>query len=86
MPCACDSAPRALADNLPAIARMATKKPFPYWLDGTESCELCTHPHAIGTERRCAACDRAACEHCVTVDRDTGEILCHECLKEEEAG
>jgi hypothetical protein len=65
---------------------MATKKPPPYWLDGEESCELCTHSHAHGTERRCAACDRAACEHCVTVDRETGEVLCHECLKEQEDG
>jgi hypothetical protein len=74
-----------LADNLPALARMAKKKTLPYWLDGgTETCEFCTHPHVLQSEYRCAACDRAACEHCVTVDRETGEVLCHECHAEEE--
>ncbi|HEU4456752.1 MAG TPA: hypothetical protein VFR81_27030 [Longimicrobium sp.] len=66
---------------------MATRKPIPYWLDGgSELCDLCEQPHALGTGRRCAACDRPVCEHCVTVDRETGEVLCHECLSEEEAG
>jgi len=60
---------------------MATKKPMPYWLDGTETCELCGHPHLLQAERRCAACDRPNCEHCVVVNRETGEVLCHECAE-----
>lgn len=59
---------------------MANRKTLPYWLDGgTECCELCEQPHVLQVQRRCAACDCAACEHCVTVDRETGEVLCHEC-------
>ena len=61
-----------------------TRKSTPYWLeDGTETCELCTHRHVLQAQRRCAACDRPGCEHCVEVDRETGEVLCHECLKGE---
>lgn len=78
-----------LADNLPAVAAMATKKPLPYWLSGvTEPCDLCEQPHVLQSLRRCAACDRASCEHCVTVDPETGDILCHECAGEagEETG
>lgn len=64
---------------------MATRKPLPYWLDGgTESCELCSHPHVLQSQYRCAACDRATCEHCVVIDRDTGEVLCGECHAEEQ--
>jgi hypothetical protein len=63
---------------------MATKKPLPYWLDGgTEICALCEHPHVLQSQFRCAACDRPNCEHCVVVNRDTGEVLCHECAEEE---
>jgi hypothetical protein len=59
---------------------MAETKTIPYWLDGgTERCELCTHPHVLQAQRRCAACDRPGCEHCVEVNRETGEVLCHEC-------
>ena len=64
---------------------MAKKKTLPYWLDGgTETCDLCAHPHVLQAQRRCAACDRGACEHCVVVNRETGEVLCHECLAQEE--
>jgi hypothetical protein len=63
---------------------MSRSKPLPWWLDGgTETCELCEHPHALQSQRRCAACDRASCEHCVTVNRQTGEVLCHECAAEQ---
>lgn len=59
---------------------MANRKTLPYWLDGgAETCELCTHPHVLQTQRRCAACDRASCEHCIVINRETGEVLCHEC-------
>lgn len=62
---------------------MANRKTLPYWVDGgTETCDLCDHPHHLQAQRRCAACDRASCEHCVTVDRETGEVLCHECAAE----
>jgi hypothetical protein len=62
---------------------MATKKPLPWWLDrGTESCDLCEQPHALQSQRRCTACDRASCEHCVTVNPGTGEIRCHDCAGE----
>ena len=72
---------------MPAIARMATRKPLPYWLGGgTEACDFCTGRHTPQSEYRCAACDRAACEHCVTIDRETGEVLCHECAAEAEDG
>ena len=65
---------------------MATKKPLPYWLDGgAEICALCEHPHVLQSQLRCAACDRPNCEHCVVVNRDTGEVLCHECAEEEKA-
>jgi hypothetical protein len=58
---------------------MATHKTRPYWLDGgTETCELCEHPHVLQFQRRCAGCDRASCEHCVVV-LETGEVLCHDC-------
>ena len=78
---------RRMADNLPPAADMATPKPLPYWLaDGTETCDLCTHPHVLQAQHRCAACDRAACEHCAAVDRDTGEVLCEECRAEGEDG
>ncbi|HEX6161632.1 MAG TPA: hypothetical protein VF111_15755 [Thermoanaerobaculia bacterium] len=66
---------------------MATRKSLPYWLGGgTEVCGLCTHRHALETEFRCAACDRASCVHCVAIDRETGEVLCHECVAGEENG
>jgi hypothetical protein len=79
--------PRALADNLPPLDGMTNKNARPYWLDGgSETCELCDHPYVLQSEYRCAACDRASCEHCVTVDRETGEVLCHECAKGEEEG
>ena len=62
---------------------MATEKSAPWWLDGgTEACDLCEHPHVLQSLRRCAACDRASCEHCVTVNRETGEVLCHDCAAE----
>ena len=64
---------------------MAIKKSLPYWLaGGTEICDLCEHPHVLQALRRCAGCDRASCEHCVTVNRETGEILCHECVAEDD--
>ena len=76
-----------MADKLPATRGMEKKKSLPYWLSGgTEACELCTHAMVLEMTRRCAACDRPACEHCVSVDRDTGEVLCHECVDEEEDG
>ncbi len=66
---------------------MANRKTLPYWLDGgTESCDLCEQPHVLQTQRRCAACDRAACEHCFTVNRETGEVLCHECHQDDTEG
>jgi hypothetical protein len=66
---------------------MATNRPLPYWLaGGDEACDLCTHPHVPQSLRRCAACDRGACEHCVEVNRETGEVLCHECVAEGEDG
>jgi hypothetical protein len=65
---------------------MAKPKTLPWWLDGSESCELCTHPYALHTERRCAACDRASCEHCISIDPETGEVICHECAQAEEEG
>ncbi len=58
---------------------MANGTTRPYWLDGTETCDLCEHPHTLQAQRRCAACDRASCEHCIVVDRETGEVLCVEC-------
>lgn len=62
---------------------MATKNPLPYWLDGgTEACELCEHPVVLQAEYRCAGCDRVSCEHCVVVNRETGEVLCHDCHAE----
>ena len=62
---------------------MATKTTLRWWLDGgTETCELCEQPHAPQSQWRCAACDRASCEHCVTVDPATGEVLCHACAAE----
>jgi hypothetical protein len=62
---------------------MAKEKTLPWWLaGGTERCDLCEHPHAPQSQRRCAACDRASCEHCVVVDRETGEVLCHDCAAE----
>jgi hypothetical protein len=78
---------RALADNLPPLDGMTKKNARPYWLDdGSETCELCDHPYVLQSEYRCAACDRASCEHCVTVNRETGEVLCHECAKGEGEG
>ena len=66
---------------------MANAKPLPYWLfGGTEACDLCTHSHVLQAQRRCAACDRGACEHCVVIDRETGEVLCHECVAKGENG
>jgi hypothetical protein len=65
---------------LPALPGMANRKTLPYWLaGGTEICDLCEQPHVLQSQRRCAACDRASCEHCVVVNRETGEVLCHEC-------
>lgn len=65
---------------------MSTKT-LPYWLDGgTERCEVCTHPHPLQAQFRCAGCDRASCEHCVDVDRQTGEVLCAACRAAEENG
>jgi hypothetical protein len=58
---------------------MSTRTPPPYWLSGTETCELCEQPHLLQAEYRCVACDCPACEHCVVVDRRTGEVLCHTC-------
>ena len=70
---------------MPLVTVMATNKPLPYWLSGgTEVCEFCGGRHALQSERRCAACDRPACMHCVSIDRDTGEVLCHECRAGEE--
>ena len=63
---------------------MAKKKPLPYWLDGTEICAVCEHPYVLQAEFRCTACDRPNCEHCVVVNRETGEILCHACEHEEQ--
>lgn len=72
--------PSRVADNLPADAGMATRKPFPYWLDGgTETCEFCEQLHVLQSQYRCVACDRASCEHCVLVHRETGEVLCLDC-------
>lgn len=66
---------------------MATaKQPRPYWLGGTELCELCECRHVLQQQYRCAACDRASCEHCVEIDPDTGEVLCHECRNAPEEG
>ena len=63
---------------------MSTKT-LPYWLDGgTERCEVCTHPHLLQAQFRCVGCDCAACEHCVDVDRETGEVLCATCRAAEE--
>ncbi len=62
---------------------MATKRTRPYWLDGgAETCAFCDHPYVHEHGYRCAACDRGSCEHCVTVDRETGEVLCYDCLAE----
>ena len=67
---------------MPFAGVMAEKKTLPYWLaGGTETCELCGHRHVREMQHRCAACDRPNCEHCVVVDRETGEVLCHECLQ-----
>ncbi len=65
---------------------MANRNALPYWLDGTETCDLCEHPHLLQSQFRCAACDRASCEHCVVVNRDTGEVLCVECHVAEQEG
>lgn len=66
---------------------MATNKTLPWWLaGGAETCELCTHPHPLQSQFRCAACDRASCEHCVVVNRQTGEVLCSECHAAEPTG
>lgn len=68
---------------MPGAVDMAKEKTLPWWVaGGEERCDLCEHPHTLQSQRRCAACDRASCEHCVTVDRETGEVLCHECAAE----
>lgn len=72
---------------MPVRTVMATTKALPYWLTGgTETCELCEHPHVPQSQYRCAACDRASCEHCVVMDGESGEVLCHDCAAEEEEG
>lgn len=66
---------------------MTNPKTLPWWLaGGPEICDLCEQPHAPQSLRRCAGCDRPSCEHCVTVDRETGEILCHDCAAEDKEG
>lgn len=63
---------------------MATRKPLPYWLSGgTETCEFCEQLHVLQVEFRCVGCDRASCEHCIVIV-ETGEVLCHECVAEED--
>ncbi len=63
---------------------MKQRKPAPYWLvDATEPCALCTHHYVLQMEYRCAACDRGVCEHCAVVIRETGEVLCSDCRREE---
>jgi hypothetical protein len=66
---------------------MTNRRTLPWWLaGGTDLCDLCEQSHAPQSLRRCAACDRPGCEHCVTVDRGTGEILCHDCAAEAKEG
>jgi hypothetical protein len=63
---------------------MAKKATIPYWLGGgTEVCAGCDHPVVHEQEYRCAACDHVSCEHCVVVNRETGEVLCTGCHAQE---
>ncbi len=70
---------------LPYIYVMKKTKSLPYWLsDGSETCALCTHRYVLQMEYRCTACDRGVCEHCAVVIRETRELLCTDCQREEE--
>ena len=55
-----------------------------YWLGGEESCPHCHFRYALAVERRCSACDGAACPHCITVVHETREVICRECELEDE--
>lgn len=54
-----------------------------YWLAGEERCPHCLQRYAFAIERRCTACDGPACPHCVTVVRETLEVICPHCEPEE---
>jgi hypothetical protein len=64
---------------------MRSRSDPPYWLHGgSESCGACTHACVYEMEFRCMACDRGICCHCVGVNVSRQEVLCPECLQEEE--
>lgn len=71
---------------MPPFGGMATKKPAPYWLSGgTEICDVCSQPHLLQAQRRCAACDAGVCEHCVVTSK-SGEVFCVPCRSDAEEG
>ncbi|MGH7475621.1 MAG: hypothetical protein ACRELD_04975 [Longimicrobiales bacterium] len=51
-----------------------------WWLSGgNERCELCLHAYWYEIQRRCAACDRPLCPHCITTVRAESFVLCADC-------
>jgi len=58
---------------------MAKGMSHAYWLAGEEPCPHCLQLYTFAVERRCSACDGPACPHCVTVVKETREVICPHC-------
>jgi len=88
-----NSSSRASEENHPGASgfvshvrireRRSKVDPFPYWLSGgTEWCFVCGAAYVLELERRCVACDRGSCPHCVFLVRTTREVYCLPCQVE----
>lgn len=61
---------------------MNRRRKLPYWLSGTEICEVCSGSYVVQMECRCAACDAGLCVSCAIRIYETGENFCPGCREE----
>lgn len=64
---------------------MAKSDAKAYWLNGDEPCPHCHFRYSLAVERHCSMCDGPACPHCVTIVRETGELVCRDCQASNES-
>ncbi len=57
---------------------------LPWWLGESHTCAFCLQRFTYESRFHCLTCDRDMCPECVVIIRETSEMHCSECVKQNE--